>query len=81
MTMLGVGGRPVSALELYGGYCSEGPYEDESFLGRVTLDINRSWTLMTTLRFPTDFSNEFGPYEDSEYGASFGFSYRLTSTR
>ncbi len=81
MILLGAGGRPVSALELYGGYCSEGPYENESFVARVTLDINRSWTLMTTVRFPTDFSNEFGAFDDKEYGASVGLSYRLTSMR
>jgi hypothetical protein len=81
MFMVGFGGRPLSSLELYGAYCAEGPYEEESFLGRVTFDINRTWTMMTTFHFPTNFSNQFGPYEDKESAVSVGVSYRLISTK
>ncbi len=74
----GVGFRPIGSLELYGAYCASGPYEDDGLLGRVTLDINQSWTLMSTVRFPTKFSNESGNFDDKEYGVSIGASYRMT---
>jgi hypothetical protein len=74
----GVGFRFFDPLELYAAYCAEGPYQDDGFLGRVTLNITQSWTLMTTLRFPTKFANESGNFEDSEYGVSIGASYRMT---
>ncbi len=78
---IGFGGRPFSSLDLYGAYCAEGPYEEESFLGRVSFDINQSWSLMTTVHLPSDFTNEFGPYEDDEGAVSLGVSYRLVTTK
>lgn len=80
LIMVGVGARPVKALELYGGY-GEGPYQDDGWLGRVTVDLGRSWTILTTVRFPADYTYNdpsFGESSlDSEYGVGVGFSYRL----
>ena len=81
MVLVGLGGRPIPALDLYGAYSSEGPYEGESFLARVSLDINRSWTLMSTVRFPTEFSNYSGTFDDKENAVSLGLSYRLSPRR
>ena len=81
MVMMGLGGRPFSWLDLYGGYASEGPFAVEGFLARATFDLNREWSLMTTVRFPTDFSNEVGTYEDQEGTVSLGVQYRLISTK
>ena len=81
MVTVGLGGRPLSWLDLYGAYASEGPYDGESFLARATFDINPAWSVMTTVRFPTDFSNEAGTYEDQEGAVSLGVQYRLISTK
>ncbi len=70
--IVGAGLRMSPWFEIYGAYCSEGPYQNESWLGRVTIDLNRSWVLMTMLRFPTTYLLE--PYD--EYGMSVGLSYR-----
>ncbi|HXV12840.1 MAG TPA: hypothetical protein VEC56_01410 [Candidatus Krumholzibacteria bacterium] len=70
--MAGAGLRMFPSLELYAAYCAEGPYQNEAWLGRVTIDLHRSWVLMTTLRFPTSYQLE----PDDEYGMSFGLSYR-----
>lgn len=72
----GVGLRPVKPIELYAGYCGEGPYQDAAWLGRLTVDLGRSWTILTTLRFPTDFEDS-GESSESEYGIGVGISYRL----
>jgi hypothetical protein len=80
MLMAGVGVRPVKPLELYGGYCAEGPYQTGAWLGRLTIDIGRSWTILTTVRFPVDYSSEysydFSETSESEYGIGVGISYR-----
>jgi hypothetical protein len=68
----GVGARLVKWLELYAAYCSSGPYQHESGLGRVTVDLNRNWTLMSTFRFPVEYKDK----PDDEYGVSIGVSYR-----
>ncbi len=81
MVLVGLGGRPFSWLDLYGAYASDGPYVNESFLARATFDINPAWSVMTTVRFPTDFSNEVGIYEDEEGAVSLGVQYRLISTK
>jgi hypothetical protein len=68
----GGGFRPVKWLELYAAYCSAGPYQHESALGRVTVDLNRNWTVMSTFRFPVEYKDQ----PDDEYGVSIGVSYR-----
>jgi hypothetical protein len=70
--MGGAGLRPVRWLELYGAYCGPGPYQEEAWLGRVTIDINQSWTLTSTLRFPVNYQ----PGSEDEHGVSAGLSYR-----
>jgi hypothetical protein len=78
--LIGAGLRPVKALELYGGY-GEGPYQEDGWLGRVSVDLSRSWTILTTVRFPTDYittdptflEGEAGP----EYGVGVALSYRI----
>jgi hypothetical protein len=81
MLMGGVGVRPVAPLELYAGYCAESPYQEATWLGRLTVDLGRSWTILTTVRFPTDFTS-YDPFSgetfsDSEYGVGVSLSYRL----
>ncbi len=76
--MGGLGVRPMKALELYAGYCAEGPYQEDNWMGRVTIDLTRSWTMLTTLRFPVEYrtyDNQEGFPED-EFGFSVGLSYR-----
>lgn len=73
----GVGLRPVKPLELYAGYCSEGPYQEDGWLGRLTVDLGQSWTFITTVRFPTDYTSDQGYAQtESEYGVGVGISYR-----
>lgn len=72
----GAGVRPIRALELYGGYYASGPYHDEGWMGRVNLDLNRSWTLGTAVRFPSDYQN----YDQKEYGISASLTYRTFRT-
>lgn len=77
--MGGVGLRPLKPIELYAGYC-EGPYNEGGWLGRVTVDLGRSWTILTTVRFSTGYTPPDAYYTeplDSEYGVGVSLSYRL----
>jgi hypothetical protein len=68
----GAGWRPIHALEVYGGFSASGPYHKEGWIGRVTADFNRSWSLQTTLRFPVQYQD----YDQDEYGVSASLTYR-----
>jgi len=68
----GAGWRPVPALEVYGGYSTAGPYFEEGWIGRVTADLNRSWSLQTMLLFPRDYQGN----DVDEYGVSAALTYR-----
>lgn len=69
--MAGVGIRPARPLELYAGYVGEGPYMNDQWLGRITVDANPNWTFQLDMRFPGDW-NGLG----DEYGTSIGVTYR-----
>jgi hypothetical protein len=69
--MLGGGVRPVRPLELYAGYVTDGPYQNENWLGRVTVDATPNWSLYLTHRFSQDYNGH-----GDEYGTAVGVTYR-----
>ena len=68
----GAGARPVRALELYAGVYASGPYKEEGWVGRISLDLNRNWTLGAMARFPSEYLD----YDQKEYGVSASLMYR-----
>jgi hypothetical protein len=69
---LGIGARPIRPLELYAGYTGDGPYQNDQWLGRITVDANPNWSFYLNMRFPRDW-NGLG----DEYGTSMGAAHRV----
>ena len=75
LLVVGLGVALIPHVELYGGWSSEGIYQEDAALARVRVDLNRTWSLMSTLRFPVEYDEPY-PDPDSEFGVSIGVIYR-----
>jgi len=76
----GLGVDLIPHVGLYGGWSSGGPYIENAALGRVRVDLNRQWSLMSTLRIPVEYEGPY-PNADDEFGVSIGVIYRSISVR
>ena len=68
--VVGVGVRPVKPLELYAGYVSDGPYQTDQWMGRITVDPSPNWSFFLSMRFPQDW-NGLGDERSTALGASY----------
>ena len=67
---LGAGVRPMQPIELYAGFMTDGPYQDDQWMGRVTVDANPNWSFYLNLRFPQDYNGH-----GDQYGTAIGATY------
>lgn len=71
----GIGLRPVSFLDFWGGV-AQGPWSSTGLLLRIGVHPKPTWSLDANVRLKTT-AQEYG-YTVNEYGVGVGFTYRIT---
>jgi len=72
----GIGGRPVPWMDLFGGYCTGGPFTSNALVLRGSLDVGRHLTAGVSWRVSENADAVYAP-SFTESAASVSLTYKL----